>query len=533
MAWFREETRQVKALSLSPDKLSPPSRLVLRGRIVTMDNMFTVIADGLLAIEDKRIIHCAPSDQPLPLNFAAHKPIDIKGTIYPGLFELHNHPSYNAIPLWTVPKPYTRRKQWQDASLYERLVKNPATLLTHDPLSNNARAVVRFVECRALLGGVTTTQGLSVMKMDSNEKAAYAGLVRNVELPEDKSWPAAEDRIGDFTSFDQANKKYGPILGDKTKPFLLHLSEGIDDISRDFFEALKRPDGSYLIGANLIGIHATALNAGQMGKMKGSGGIVWSPLSNLLLYGATTDIKSAVDSGVSIALGSDWGPSGTKNLLGEMKIARIVSAHLGKLFSDRDLARMVTIVPAEMMGWGNFLGSLEKGKVADLLVLDGVSKEPYAQLVEATESEIVAVLIDGRPRVGRAIVIDPGTKGVEMLRVGQQDIVLDIIDQGHPLDGMQLTTAIASLSYALEHLPDLAEGFLFQHKLMSGAPDRFYIHLDMDEDYAMDVMTGKRAIGKGDVEPMTLEPITEVDDTQFRVRIKSNINIPSWLRAAL
>ncbi|MPR08864.1 amidohydrolase family protein [Microvirga tunisiensis] len=533
MAWFREETRQIRALSVAPNKLSPPSRLVLRGRIVTMDEAFNVIPDGLLAIEDKHIVHCAPSDQPLPGDFAAHKPIDVNGTIYPGLFELHNHPSYNAIPLWAVPAAYQRRKQWQDAAKYERFVKNPATLLTHDPLSNNARAVIRFVESRALLGGVTTTQGLSILKMDNNEKAAYAGLVRNVELPDDKSWPIAEDRIGDFTSFDQANKKYGPILGDKTKPFLLHLSEGTDDISRGFFEALKRPDGSYLIGANLIGIHATALNPEQMGRMKESGGIVWSPLSNFLLYGATTDVASAVKSGVPIALGSDWGPSGTKNLLGELKIARIVSAQLGSLFSDLDLARMVTSTPARMMGWGEFLGSLEVGKIADLLVLDGTSKDPYAQLVEAWESEIIAVLIDGRPRIGRASVIDPTTKGVEMLRVGQQDMVLDIIDRGHPLDGMALGTAISTLSYALEHLPDLAEQFLPQHQLMREAADRFYVQLDMDEDYAMELMIGAKAIGRTDVEPMVLDPITEIDDDQFRVRIKQNINIPQWLRSAL
>jgi 5-methylthioadenosine/S-adenosylhomocysteine deaminase len=498
-----------------------------------MDHRFTVITDGFLAIEDKRIVHCAPSDQPLPTQFIGQTPIDVEGTIYPGLFELHNHPAYNAIPLWTVPAHYARRQQWQAAPGYQRLVKNPATLLTHDPLSNNARAVIRFVECRALLGGVTTTQGLSIKKMDANEKAAYAGLVRNVELPDDKEWPAAEDRISDFKTFDEATTTYGPIFGNRTKPFLLHLSEGTDDVSRGFFEALKKPDGSYLIGGNLIGIHATALNPEQMRRMSRSAGIVWSPLSNLLLYGATTDVASAASSGVPIALGSDWGPSGTKNLLGELKIAKIVSEKLGNLFSDRDLVRMVTSTPAAMMGWGNVLGTVELGKIADLLVLDGTSKDPYAQLVEATEREIVAVLIDGRPRAGRATVIDPGTKGVEMLRVGGQDMVFDIRDQGHPLDGMQLGTAISTLSYALEHLPDLAEQFSPQHKLMRGAADRYVIELDMDEDYAMELMAGKMEIGRGDVDPMILDPITETDDGRFRDRLKHNTNIPPWLRSAL
>ncbi|OOO33495.1 UNVERIFIED_ORG: hypothetical protein BTE55_09520 [Rhizobium sophorae] len=533
MAWFREETREFSWRTASLKKTPPPDRLVLRGRVVTMDGNFTVIDNCVLVIEGKRIVHCAPDDQPLPAPFSQDRPIDLQGTIYPGLFELHNHPAYNAIPLWRVPAHYTNRQGWQAAASYRRFVTNPAALLTHDPLSNNARAVVRFVEGRALLGGVTTTQGLSLSKMDGNEKAAYAGLVRNVELPDDNSWPAAQDKISDFKTYAQAEQAYGPIVGDRTKPFLLHLSEGTDDYSRAFFESLRSPKGEYLIGANLIGIHATALNPDQMGRLRQSAGIVWSPLSNLLLYGATTDVGTAVQSGVSIALGSDWGPSGTKNLLGELKIAKMFSDNHGNLFPDRELARMVTSTPATMMGWGDFLGTVQPGKLADLLVLDGTSKDPYTQLVEATERDVVAVLIDGRPRAGRAILLDPATPGVELLRVGGQDVVLDICDRGHPLDGMPLGTAISTLSHALEHLPDLAEQFLPQHELMSAASDRYVIHLDMDEDYAMGLMAGDIKIGRGDVDPMQLDPITEIDDGQFRTRIKNNMNIPAWLREGL
>ncbi len=68
------------------------------------------------------------------------------------------------------------------------------------------------------------------------------------------------------------------------------------------------------IGPALAGIHCAALNAGDFAVMaKHHGSIIWSPLSNLLLYGGTTDIKAARAAGVSIALGSDWSPSGSKN----------------------------------------------------------------------------------------------------------------------------------------------------------------------------------------------------------------------------
>ncbi len=533
MAWFRDETRHINADVRIDCKLKRPNTLILNGRIVTMDGSSTVIEDGVLVIDGKRIVHCAPSDQPLPERFKDQSAVRTGGTIYPGLFELHNHPAYNSIPLWVVPRHFDRRDQWRRSDEYGRFVKKPATLLTHDPTSQNARAVVRFVECRALLGGVTTTQGLSLNGMNANETAAYAGLVRNVELPDDMTWPAALDHIGDFTSHAGAQQKYGPIIGDRSKPFLLHLSEGIDEESRVFFESLRKPDGSYLIGSNLVGIHATALNPTQMARMRNSAGIVWSPLSNLLLYGDTTDVIQAKTAGVPIALGSDWGPSGTKNLLGELKMARIVSAHLGGVFSDRELAAMVTTTPAGMVGWNDFLGSLEVGKIADCVVLDGVTDDPYTQLINATESDILTVVIDGRPRAGRATIIDPGTAGVEMLRVAKQDLVVDVVDRGHPLEGMALSTAIVTLSHALAHLPDLADQFQTQHRLIDGGAGRFFVDLDMDEAYARAVMAGKISIGRDEVEPMELDPITEVDDLRFRARLKQNINIPEWLREAL
>ena len=42
--------------------------------------------------------------------------------------------------------------------------------------------------------------------------------------------------------------------------------------------------------------------------------LAWSPLSNLLLYGDTTDVVAADQAGVRISLAPDWGPSGSKNV---------------------------------------------------------------------------------------------------------------------------------------------------------------------------------------------------------------------------
>jgi 5-methylthioadenosine/S-adenosylhomocysteine deaminase len=49
--------------------------------------------------------------------------------------------------------------------------------------------------------------------------------------------------------------------------------------------------------------------------------VIWSPFSNLWLYRETTRADEATDAGLQVCLGADWSPSGSKNLLGEPKVA--------------------------------------------------------------------------------------------------------------------------------------------------------------------------------------------------------------------
>ena len=79
--------------------------------------------------------------------------------------------------------------------------------------------------------------------------------------------------------------------------------------------------------------------------------MVWSPFSNLWLYRATTDVVAASKGGVKVCLGADWGPSGSKNVLGELKVADLWNAkQFDRAFSDRELCEMVTANPGSTLG---------------------------------------------------------------------------------------------------------------------------------------------------------------------------------------
>ncbi len=120
-----------------------------------------------------------------------------------------------------------------------------------------------------------------------------------------------------------------------------------------------------------------------------------------------------------IGLGSDWSPSGSKNLLGELKVAWLYSKHLlGGLFSARDLLAMATRDAAAILKWGKALGTLEPGKRADLVVITGKIGDPYEAFIKAKETSIRLVMINGVARYGVPGLMGKLGANGEALRVG-------------------------------------------------------------------------------------------------------------------
>jgi 5-methylthioadenosine/S-adenosylhomocysteine deaminase len=387
-----------------------PTHYALRGRIVTMDaknpaDKDSIISDGVIYIADGVIADITTPTAPVPAAFKDAPRISTHGTIYPGLIELHNHLSYNILPLWKVSGTYTNNSQWRNAEDKRKLISGPMSLL------NNAGgylgAIVRYVETKCLVAGVTTSQGLTLIGAGGIPKK-YRGIVRNCEEPDDPNLPEAAHRIDNIdTGTVIKPKDFKQKLTDLKGCYLLHLSEGIDEASHKHFCALQIDHENWAITPALVGIHSAGLHPEDFSILQANGGsMVWSPLSNMMLYGETAYVDAAKANGVLIALGADWSPSGSKNLLAELKIARLYSKLHGNLFTDAELVRMVTSNPTRMLKWFNKLGSLEKGKFADLLVIRGQAVDSYKKLVTCSEMDVSMVVIGGVPRYGLTSIME-------------------------------------------------------------------------------------------------------------------------------
>jgi hypothetical protein len=179
----------------------------------------------------------------------------------------------------------------------------------------------------------------------------------------------------------------------------VHLAEGVDGPSHDEFRLLV--DSRLLTPATVI-IHGTALEPADLDEVAAAGAkLVWSPQSNLRLYGRTTLAGAAIARGIPVGLGADWLPSGSPSLLAELKVARQALIEEGRPATARQLVRMVTIDAAGIAGLDTHLGLLKAGRPADVLVLEGRHPDPWEAVVQAAASSVQLVVLGGDVAYGR------------------------------------------------------------------------------------------------------------------------------------
>lgn len=519
---------------------------VLEGRIVTMGSQ-KVIDEGALYIKAGIIEAVKTTAEAAPAGYQHAPRVRTGDTIYPGLIELHNHLSYNAIPLWDVPKKYANNSQWRRSDAYRREITKPVQVLGGTP--GIVEALIRFVEVRAMLGGVTTSQGITLYSRNTI-KPYYDGLVRNVEQPLLVDLPAAGTNISNPRK-NQAEQYLQTLSNHRC--YLQHISEGVDDTARKWFLNLHMENGDWALNEAFCGIHSTALHEEDFQVIADHGGsMLWSPLSNYMLYGETARLQAVKDAKLTLGLGSDWAPSGSKNLLGEIKVAWLASEQQGSVFTAEELVAMVTTNPAKIARWDEHLGSIEVGKRADLLVINGQQGNVYEQLIDARETSVTLVVIDGVPRVGQPRLMDDFGPGTENIYVGKSKRVLNLAQESaHPLvAALTLQQATQRLKNAMANLPQLAANMssgqgggmnlglnsLISSASADGSGEPLKIQFDFEEeDYESDLTFAVAAkplsyyVTKG----VQLEPITVMDDAEHFVKLAKARNLPEFIKKGL
>lgn len=405
-------------------RLAPATGWAIHGTVLGPQGW----ADGYLTIEGAAVTSISRTRPPDIRVIEAERSL-----VMPGLIDLHGHPEYNIFSAWEPPQTFPNRYAWRSDPSYKVLVAGPMSYL--EQVTKLRPLCARYAEMRALVGGATAIQGASPFYPDPSE-----ALVRNVDLS-----IFSRQRACSFVDFPKHEAEAAQIRADidagKLDRIYIHLAEGVDQSSSDEFERLCALNW---LGPWTVVIHGTALTSKQLGAMAEVGArLVWSPQSNLRLYGSTTRAAEAMALGIEVGLGADWLPSGSRSLLDEAKVARRVLHAQGLDVAPRKIVEMVTSTAARIAGLDDELGTLSPGAPADICVLERRDDDPDESFLASDPSAVSLVAIGGDVAYARPAWWDTlfDAKAPESVIAWGTEMSLDTGFRGRPQDTPPLSLA--------------------------------------------------------------------------------------------
>ena len=499
--------------------------IIFGGKIVTLNDAGEVWPNAKLWIREGRIEAIFKAGEPLAATAAQARVVETGGAIYPGLIDLHNHPEYAIYPLLPITRAYKDRYEWRFYDeAYEQRIMSPQIVLADKNFFNLGMEIGRYGEYKALVGGTTTLQG----GRDYQPYSTSECLVRNIET----------SKVGAKLAVSKVDigrdaPEWAELLKARNNGLLvLHLAEGPSERMKDEYAAIKK---SGLVGPELIAIHGVGLSEEQIAEMGANKvKLVWSPLSNFLLYGKTAKVSTAKKAGVLLSLAPDWAPSGSKSILGELKVADLVNKHeLNSLFTARELVDMVTRNPAQAIGWADRAGQIAPGFVADLLIVDDSHADANRNLIESIEENVRLVTVRGELLYGdekfmremRAasdieVAAQFGGKRTKMIAPNCPATALPV---------MSLAETRARLQRGL----DMDAAFLLKQATAAKVKGEFARCPGGAPGGALTADDAKRFLlcryGLP-YEKTALSPLTTNEDPDFMLRLLANKNLPGYLR---
>ncbi len=399
--------------------------VVTNGYVVTMNAARQVIERGAVVVKDARIVAVGPAD--LAGQFAAAKVIDARGAIVmPGMVNAHTHVSMTVFRGLGDDVPDRLRK------LIFPLEK---ALVDRDLVYwGGLHGMVEMIE-----GGVTTFADMYYFE-DEVARAAKAIGMRGVlgETILDFPAPDAPEPYGGFAyarafiekfrgdplvtpalaphapySLDlERLKRVAREAEELDVPVLMHVAEMTDEVATLRKQRNQSPveylDELGLLNRRLVAAHCIFVSPGDIDLLAARGaGVAHAMVANIKSAKGVSPALDMFKKGVRVGLATDGPMSGnTLDIIGQLGYV----AKLHKLEKrDRNVMPAVDVVEMATMGGARALhmedriGSLEAGKLADLVIIDRESPrmvpfyDVYSALVyAAVPTDVRTTIVHGR-----------------------------------------------------------------------------------------------------------------------------------------
>ncbi len=394
---------------------------LLRGTVLTPTGPLT---PGEVLIVGDTITCVAASCAGMPMASTVTV-IDTRSTISAGLIDSHNHITYNFLPEW-VPDPlrvFGNRYEWADDPMYEAHIRPEAAGGTAGSFICPA---TKWAELRSIVHGTTTVMGQSPRQRCADRLARnadhYHGLgmaVPNTRLLTNIA--SVRDVADGPVAGTDRGELVAAFLDGSTTRYVVHMAEGLigggmsidreyesyrgremrTSTTRTYLIDLLASAGGVPYGTSVF-IHSLAMTPAQVDEAAALGAFtVWSPSSNILLYGQTIDIGRLIAAGAVVGLGPDWTVSGSDEVLSEMRYAQAwASAEGVASVTTSRLHDMVTAANARVVGLHDHIGRLVVGARADVAVFGRVGSDPYQAVIDSRAADVRLTFIGGAAYYG-------------------------------------------------------------------------------------------------------------------------------------
>ena len=417
--------------------------LITGGTVVTMAG--PNIEQGSVAIRDGEIVAVGPSSE-VDSRYRAKTVIRAGGhAVTPGFVNAHTH-----VPMTLFRGIADDRElmDWLTNFIFPAEAKNVDR--------DFVKWGTRLAAAEMIRSGTTTFADMYYFESDIARETKAAGLrgvlgetLIDFPAPDNKTWDSAIAYMRDFVREWKGDRLITPAFAPHAPftvskehlqqvralatelgaPILIHVSETKDELRQVAEKQNGLTPGAYLdsigfLGDDVVAAHGVHLTAEELRTFAAKKtGVAHCPESNQMLASGVAPVVEMIRAGMEVGLGTD-GPAGSNNNLDMVEemasAARLQKVMRGdpKAISAREVLRLATIGGAEVLGLGAKIGTLERGKRADIAIIDlqQIKTQPVysvesAIVYAASGNSVVTTICDGRilMRRGEVLTVDEKT----------------------------------------------------------------------------------------------------------------------------
>lgn len=394
--------------------------------ILPMDQKNRIVEDGLVAIENGKIVYVGKKAKALSLK--SENLIDAHGKIaMPGLINCHTHLPMTLLrgiaedqPLdkWLTETIWPLEANLQPDDFYHgallgclEMIKSGTTCFAdmyfhEDKIAQAVEKVgLRAVLAQGIIEAGNKERGERMFKENVDFAKKYNGYADG----------RVTTNLGPHAVYSCSPEMLAKVRETASRLNLgihIHLAES-DDMAKEIkekhgFSEVELLENLKFLGPDVLAAHCIHLNNREMALMaKHKVKIAHNPVANMKIAEGIAKVKDLMSLGITVGIGTD-GPASNNSLdlFESMKIAALLQKlHYRDptVLPAETVLRMATLDAAKALRLENSVGSLEVGKEADLILVDFKKPhltpmhDPYANLVYSTRgSDVDTVIVQGK-----------------------------------------------------------------------------------------------------------------------------------------